>query len=355
MYDDRTYDNIMEEMLESFGEDVSTNEGSLAYNACAKIAEKLEDAYVDMDAISGNMTPDTMDLEHLITYGKTQRGIEYNYATAPVAKGEFKQEIEIGQRFTCGDYTYTTIEKIENYAYKLQCDTEGTEANTTRGDLEPVDYVDDYQGGSITGLLTAGTNDEDTEAYRARIQASFASGEFCGNKAAYRKEIDAMDGVGGCKPKRREEGSAWIYITIIGDDYGVPSEKTVAAVQTAVDPEQSHGEGDGLAPICHSVLIQAAEALNVAVKTAITWSPGYSADTCKAQIEAAVSDYLLSLRKDWEKNELDDMYVRVSQIEARILSVEGVEDIQDTTVNDSTENLTLTYTQIPTFGGVTIV
>ena len=355
MYDDRTYDNIMEEMLESFGEDVSTNEGSLAYNACAKIAEKLEDAYVDMDAIGNNMSPDTMDLEHLITYGKTQRGVEYNYATAPVVKAEFSQEIEIGQRFTCGDYTYTTTEKIEDYTYKLQCDTEGTEANTTRGELEPVDYVDDYKGGNITELLTPGTNDEDTEVYRARVQETFTSSEFCGNKAAYRKEIDAMDGVGGCKPRRREAGSAWIYVVILGDDYSVPSEKTVAAVQTAVDPEQSHGEGDGFAPICHSVKIETVTALSVAVKTTITWSPGYSADTCKTQIEAVVSDYLLTLRKDWEKNELNDMYVRVSQIEARILSVEGVEDIQDTTINGSAENLTLTYEKIPTFGGVTIV
>ena len=43
MYEDRVFDTIMEEMMAAFGRDVRTDEGSLAYNACAKIAEKLEE------------------------------------------------------------------------------------------------------------------------------------------------------------------------------------------------------------------------------------------------------------------------------------------------------------------------
>lgn len=36
MFENRTYDVLMAEMLEEFGVDVRTDEGSLAYNACAK-------------------------------------------------------------------------------------------------------------------------------------------------------------------------------------------------------------------------------------------------------------------------------------------------------------------------------
>lgn len=355
MYDDRTYDNIMKEMMDEFGEDVSTEEGSLAYNSCAKQAEKLEDVYGEMDAINQNMSPDSMDLEHLIKYGQLQRGIEYNYATAPVVKAVFKQEIEIGQQFICGDYTYTVAEKIEGYTYKLMCDTEGTEANTTRGDLEPVDYVDEYQGGSITELMTPGRNDEDLEVFRQRVAASFESAAFGGNKADYRKKVNELEGVGGCKPQRRKKGSGWIVVTVIGSDYDVPSQKVITAVQTAIDPEQSHGEGDGLAPINHSVLIEPAVAVPVKITATMTWDAGYGEGACKDQIDEAVQGYLLKLRQEWEKNELNDMYVRVSQIEARILSVEGVADVQGTTLNGSTDNLILDYNKIPTFGGVTLV
>lgn len=355
MFDDRTYDNIMSEMMDSFGRDVNTDDGSLALNACAKIAEKLEDTYGDMDAINDNMSPDTMDLEHLINYGKTQRGIEFHYATAPIVKGEFYQDIEIGQQFVCSDYTYTVSEQIEGYRYKLECDTEGTEANKNYGELYPVDYIDEYMGGQITEILTNGTDDEDQEVFRARVIASFKSSAFCGNKADYRREINKMDGVGGCKPKRREKGSPWINITIIGSDFCAPSQKVLSEVQTAIDPEQNHGEGDGLAPICHSVLILPVSEVNVYVSTKILFGSGYSEDSLRGQIDEAVQSYLLKMRQEWENAEFSNQYIRISQIDARLLMIDGVEDVTETKINDAEENLVLSYDQIPVFGGVTIV
>lgn len=355
MYDDQTFDNIINEMLSEFGIDVRTDEGSLAYNACAKIAEKLEDVYGEMDFINENMSPDTMDLEHLITYAQTQRGIMFEYAEAPVVKGDFMQEIELGQQFYCNDYTYTVTEHIAGYSYKLVCDTEGVEANTNFGALEPVDYIDDYQGGQLTELLAPGADDEGVEVFRARVLASFQNLSFCGNKADYRKEVNALQGVGGCKPRRREKDSAWVVITIISDTYDVPNSSIVAAVQDAIDPEQSHGEGDGLAPICHNVRINPVEAVPVSIETTLTFDVGYSADVLQAKLNEAVQSYLLGLRQRWEANEFNDLQVRVAQIEAKLLLVDGVLDIKDTTLNGAAGNLVLAYAQIPTFGGVTVV
>lgn len=355
MFDDKTYDNIMKEMMGNFGSDVNTDDGSLAFNACAKIAEKLEDTYGDMDAVNDNMSPDTMDLGHLINYGKTQRGIDFRYATAPVAKGEFKQAIEIGQQFVCNDYTYTVIEQMDGYTYKLECDTEGAEANRNYGDLYPVDYIDDYQGGTITETLADGMDDEDTEVFRERVISSFRSSAFCGNKADYRREINKMEGVGGCKPKRREKGSPWIDITVIGSDFGVPSQKVLTEVQTAIDPEQNHGEGDGLAPICHNVMIHAVTETVVYVSTKIMFGAGFSLDTLKGLIDETVQEYLMKIRQEWEKAELNNQYVRISQIDARLIAIDGIEDVSETKINDVEENLVLSYEKIPIFGGVTIV
>lgn len=355
MYDDRTYDNLMDEMMGSFGRNVNTDAGSLAFNACAKIAEKLEDVYADMEMIAENMSPDTMDIDHLITYGRTQRGISYIYATAPIVKGEFKQEIGLGQQLICNDYTYTVTELIDGFCYKMVCETTGVEANTNYGDLLPLDYIDDYQGGKIVEILSPGIDDEDIEVFRTRILASFQHQAFAGNKADYRQRVDELDGVGGCKVKRREKDSPWIYITIISDDFSVPGQQTVTAVQTAVDPEQSHGEGDGFASIAHNVLIIPVTAVPVQVSVEITWEIGYSEETSKSQIDAAVQGYLLKLRQDWEKNEFNDLYVRISQIEARILSVDGIADTANMSLNGAAENLILKYNEIPIFGGVAIV
>ena len=354
MYEDRLFDTIIEEMMATFGADVRTDEGSLAYNACAKIAEKLEEVYGDMDELNDNMLPDTQDDSHLIEYG-AERGIEYRYATAPIVKAVFSQEIEIGERFSCNDYTYEVTELIDGYAYKMTCETEGVEANTNTGALEPIDYVEDWQDGKITEVLIPGEDDEDIEVFRTKVIETFRTTSFAGNKADYRRMVNAINGVGGCKPKRRDTNSEWINIYIIDSSYNTASESLIEQVQTVIDPEQNHGEGDGMAPICHKVLIKSAEPVQVKISARVTFDDGYSAETSGNQIRESIEVYFLNLRKNWEKNEMAEQYVRLSQIEARILAVEGVLDVTGTTLNEDDGNVVLNYSQIPVLGGVNIV
>lgn len=356
MFDDRTFDNIMDEMMSEFGADVRTDEKSLAYNACAKTASKLEETYGDMSDLSDNMLPDTQDISHLIRYA-AERGISYNYAAAPLVRGVFSQEIEIGESFTCNDYTYTIQEQLTDggeYDYSLLCETEGTEANTTLGELDPVDYIDEYEGGEITEILVPGTDDEDDEEFRQRVLDSFNSTAFGGNKADYRLFIDAISGVGGCKPKRRASDSPWINVTVISSEFDVSSPTLIDQIQTAVDPEQNHGEGDGMAPICHNVLIKAVEGADVDITSTLTLDSGYTIEGVQTSVEDAIEGYLYTLRQGWEDNELNQMAIRISQIEARILTVEGVLDVADTTINESDENLVITYDQIPILGEVVL-
>lgn len=352
MYEDRTQDVIVAEMLENFGKDVRTDENSLAYNACVKTASELEDAYGDIMDIYDNMLPDTQDISHLIAYA-AERGINYHEETAPVVCGKFKQDIEIGEVFACNDYTYTVEEQISGYDYRLACETPGTEANANLGELTPQDYVEDYQGGEITEILVPGTDDEDEKVFRERVMQSFKSTAFGGNKADYRLFIDALEGVGGCKPIRRDKESNWIYVWIVSEEKKAASSELVDKVQTVIDPEQNHGEGDGMAPMCHNVLIQSALTQSIEVKATIEFDTGYGKETSASQITAAVEKYFSSLRDSWESNELNDTIVRTARIEAAILNVEGVKDIS-VQLDGKDENVSLTYEYIPMLGGVTI-
>ncbi len=53
-------------------------------------------------------------------------------------------------------------------------------------------------------------------------------------------------------------------------------------VQSAVDPEQCSGEGDGIAPICHNVKIYPVEKVTIDITADITFEVGYSKETNKA-------------------------------------------------------------------------
>ena len=137
MYEDKTFENILDEMLSN--SDVDTSEGSLMYEACAKQALMLEGMYMDLARAYDNLNIETMEEEFFVTYA-TDRGVSRIEATAPQVQCEFLQEIEIGSRFTCNDYDYEIIafnEKNEDkYLYTAVCDTAGTEANSNIGCLD---------------------------------------------------------------------------------------------------------------------------------------------------------------------------------------------------------------------------
>lgn len=354
MFEDRLFDNIMDEMMDGFGAEVRTDEGSLAYNSCVRQALKLEEVYADMEDIYDNMLPDKMELDYLIRYA-LERGISYNYATYPKVRGVFKQSIELGELLTCNDFDYEVTRDLGAFNYELTCTTAGVDANTNLGELEPADYIDDYEGGEITEILEPGVDDEDVEVFRERVLGTFQNKAFGGNKADYRHYVDSLPGVGGCKPRRRAEGSSTIFVYLLSSDYDVPSDGVVAKVQEKVDPEQSHGEGDGMAPICHCVIIKPVESFTIDIETKIIWDDGYSFETCKSMVEAILEEYFLSLRKGWEKAEDENTIIRVSQIEARLLGVEGVLDVTETKLNGQDANVILSFEKIPLRGEIHVI
>ena len=85
------------------------------------------------------------------------------------------------------------------------------------------------------------------------------------------------------------------------------------------------------------------------MKTTIVFENDYSWSNLQNSIDTAISDYLLELRKEWADSEY--LVVRVSQIETRLLSIKGIIDISDTTINGVCDNLILGKYDIPVFGG----
>ena len=354
MYEDRTQDVITEEMLEDFGANVRTDEGSLAYNACVKTGSELEDVYTELEGLENNALPDTMDAPHLIRYGAA-RGIVYKWATPAYVKAVFGQTMSVGDRVMCQDYTYTITEQtLEEMTYLMVCDEEGTGPNATTGDLEPVDYIDGWVSGTITEVTTPGTDDEDVDVFRARVIDSLSSTAFGGNKADYRIFIDAQSGIGGCKPKRRAADSEWINIYIINSDMGPASSTLVGQIQDLVDPEVSHGEGNGMAPICHKVMIYSAGTVAINVAATLTLNDGYDPSEIQPIAAERIGSYLHSLCEEWENNKENETTVRLARIEAILIGIEGVIDVSALTLNGGTSNISITWTNIPVLGTVTI-
>ena len=88
----------------------------------------------------------------------------------------------------------------------------------------------------------------------------------------------------------------------------------------------------------------------VNVSAVATYDTGYSAEGLKTQVENAVEEYLLSLRKNWINS--DSIIVRRAGIENAIYNVEGITDVSNILLNGGTENITLQENVIPVKGAV---
>ncbi len=94
------------------------------------------------------------------------------------------------------------------------------------------------------------------------------------------------------------------------------------------------------------------EEVKINISTNITITEQANIDTIKATIESETQKYLLEIRKTWEND--NNLIVRISQIESRILNVNNVLDIANTQINGGTSNVELLSNEIPILGNVEV-
>ena len=256
--------------------------------------------------------------------------------------------VPVGSRFSCGLLNYIVTEKIKAGEYQLQCETSGSEANGNIGQLIPINYISGLETAQITELLVPGEDEEGLESIRKRYLASFDAEAFGGNKADYIQKCDAIQGVGPVRVTPAWNGGGTVKLTILDSEYHAASSTLLEKVQKTFDPN-GDGMGDGLAPIGHVVTVETAEAVEVQVAAILSFKKGYDFDTLQESLKAEIDEYLSELRRSWGET---IPVVRISQVESRILSVEGILDVTGTKLNGQEKNLSLTQYQIPTMGGI---
>jgi uncharacterized phage protein gp47/JayE len=349
MYEANTYDAILERMLEQIPDSIDKREGSIIFDALAPVAVELAQSYIELDVILNESFADTASREYLIKRA-AERGLTPFAATYTVAKGEFNIDIAVGDRFSCGDYNYVASEKISAGIWKLTCESPGSTPNGNLGMLIPIDYINGLETAELTEVLIPGEEEEETEDFRTRYFSTLSTKSFGGNKADYIEKVNAIPGVGGVKVYPVWNGGGTVKLVVINSDYGKATPTLIDTLQTIVDPTINQGAGDGLAPIGHVVTVSTVTEAVIDISFTITYQDGYSFEDIESYIISMIDSYLLELCKTWA--DTDNLIVRISQLESRLLNVTGVVDVTGTAINGAASNLVLTADSIPVRGNV---
>lgn len=397
MFEDTTYEVILHRMLDRVSAKFDKREGSVIWDTHSPAAIEFQILYLALDTIIQEAYGDTATREFLILRCR-ERGMTPYKATKAILKGEFSPaDVDVlGKRFNIGEMNYLVTEQMAQGIYKVQCETEGEEGNRYLGTMIPIEYIRNLETAELTEVLIPGEEEEGTEELRKRYFESFVEKAFGGNVKDYLEKTNAIAGVGCTKVIRvwngdikpsqmipsdavkawyggivdtlAEEPKNWlkavyqaakekklttggtVLLVILNSEFDLASKALLETVQKTMDPEAYAGEGYGLAPIGHVVSVKSAEGITITVRTGITFEQGYGWSNLQKSIEDVITAYFLELRRSWADTE--NLIIRVSQIETRILGIKGIIDIRGTTLNGVEENYTMGPYEIPVLGGV---
>lgn len=354
MYEKYNFENLMQKKLDMIDGSFDKRQGSVIYDAMAPNASESAKLYLAMEMLMDRTFADTakgIDLE--------RRAIERNVVRQPAISTRIKAEffdvegalfdVGIGTRFLSGSLNYNVVEKISTGNFILECEIAGEEGNEFSKRIIPVEYIEGLAYGNVVEILVYGENAEDDESLRKRYFESFNNKAFGGNIYDYKNYLNDIEVVGGAKIYPAYYGGGTVRIVITNNGNTVPSSEIIREVQQKIDPIPK-GSGLGIAPIGHDVKIEpcGSEKINISFK--ITFNSGYDWGRLEKDIKKIIEQYLEELRASWDS--CDNIIIRTSYIEMRLLSIDGVLDVENTSINGKNENYHVGTDNIPLLGVV---
>lgn len=349
MYENMTYEMILDRMLDKIPKDLDKREGSIIYNALAPAAIEMMQMYIELDGILNETFADTSSRKYLIKRA-AERGIIPIPASNAVLKGVFNKVVPIGSRFSLEELNYIVTRQISGKEFELKCETEGSEGNKYVGFMIPIDIIDGLETAELTELIIPGEDEESTESIRKRYFSTLESQAFGGNISDYKEKVNKIQGVGGVKIYPVWNGGGTVKLVILNSEFKKPAAEFISEVQNIIDPFKNQGKGLGIAPIGHIVSIECVKDQKINIETKITYQKGWSWEEIKNYVFEVIDKYLLELNKSWELNE--NIIVRISQIESRLLNLSGIIDISATMINGKQENMVLDRDSIAVRGEI---
>lgn len=367
MFEEYTFEVILQRMLSRVASDVDKREGSVIYDALAPAALELQLMYIELENMLKQCFADTADRTWLIMRAK-ERGIEPLGASAAVLRGVFEPDnadVE-GKRFNLDSLNYTVGEVLPDGGRAVYCETLGAEGGRHSGVMTPLEYIPGLVRASLTEVLTDGRDEEDTEDFRTRYFESLNAQAFGGNEADYRQkllslnekeDIAARGGIGQVRIYSADDwnGGGTVKAVISTRDNSPCTSELVALVQEYTDPVENHGKGSGIAPIGHIVTVASVNTQEIDTTLKITAEQGYSEESLMPFIEEEIQKYFSEVSERWEDSH-KPLEITVSRLAGNIQDITGIKNIESINVGGAVfgKSLVLEKDCFPVMGSLEV-
>ncbi|HUM45082.1 MAG TPA: baseplate J/gp47 family protein, partial [Fervidobacterium sp.] len=158
MWENMTYENILNDMISRVPSDIDKREGSIIYDALAPAAYKLAEAYFMLRNYVDLFFADTAVGEFL-SLRTAELGITRRPATKAIRKIVTTGPVDVGTRWGLEDTTYIIIEKLTDFEYKAECEQPGSVGNVYSGLLDNIDNISGVTA-ELIDILIPGEDEE---------------------------------------------------------------------------------------------------------------------------------------------------------------------------------------------------
>lgn len=342
IFEDKTFENIMEDMLGRVPNSLDKRQGSIVYDALAPAAVELTQVYIDLESIYKKLDTNNLDGVELEMAVEQKTGIKRKQATKAIRKGIFSRadgsffNVEIGDRFTGEALYYKVIKKISDGEFKLECEESGEIGNDYTGQILPVDYIEGLAKAKITDVLTPGYNEEPDTELLARYYERIRTPATSGNKYHYLQWAKEVTGVGDAKVIPLWDGPGTVKVVIVDGNKKPATEELITSVYNYIEDNR---------PIGATVTVLSATAKDINISAKVSLAEGYRIQLVQADFKKALEQY----RKDIA---FKDSYISYAAIGNILFTIDGILDYTDLKLNGAMKNIALKSEEIPIFGSV---
>lgn len=348
MYEDRTPEAIRREILERMENVLDKREGSYTSDVVAAVALELSKVYQAQNAIIPIAFVDETSGEYI-----DKRCAEYGITRKPGTKARVTITF-LGINGTVvpqgtsimsdTELEYITLEKaVISSEGKAEAIAEATETgeryNLPAGKITQIAVSIGGISSIESSAATGGTNPETDEALMGRLNDYRKNPSSGGNKYDYKRWAEEVNGVGHANIIPLINGPGSVGVILVGPDMMPVEEETAEACKEHIEESR---------PIGAEVIVKSAEALEIDVNAVLVLEGTRELAEIKQKFKESLTEYLESLTF---KSGAKIIYNKVLN---RMLSIDGVEDCTDMTVNSGKVSIEITELQVPIIGSVEV-
>ena len=361
MFEAETKAEILKRLISYFDDakktDVSAVEGTFAYDTLAANAKEFEKTYAEMDLMMDAAFPQVSWGKYLDYLGEELAGLTRRAATSAkvtlTLSGTAGVTVPAGSLFaTEGNTNFTTddsavIRDDGTVEIDATAQASGSGGNVAAGTITKIP-VSIYGVSSVTNASAAhdGYEEETDDALRDRILFAVRQPATSGNVYHYIEWSTSVSGVGAVKVLPLWSGNGTVKVIVVDANKDTPSEDLLQKVRDTIMEN---------APIGATVTVTAPVLKTVNVALKVTDGTG-NADAIKAALTKYFKASVFGPNYTTQKA-TDTVTISYAQIGRIILDnsdTTGVNDYDNLTINDGTDNIICAVDNLPVVGTVTL-